>query len=311
MKFKKLLNILAAVVVAGCSTFGAYAESNITLEREPAISFDSGDWKKYVAKTKDADKANITLDTANTKGYQALSLQIKGKVTDTVGEPNFTYSKYLKKKDGKKLYPLSGVDGVQPSTIGIEISAKKFGLSTFDNCTIEFTYRFGDSLKSKLLQDSAFVYPTDDYYKVLTENPVKLKYDDSEKDNVGQYGKAVLNVKKNLNSTKIVFELPITKKLDESVLMYLDNIVIRTPQKKGNKHYYVANVDSYNSGATPAKINEKANVQNKDKTEEVYGDTSTKSDKLNPLFIAGGVIIGVAVVAGIVVLVIKRSKKFY
>lgn len=315
MKIRKLLgSILAcAVITASNFTFTAAAavdKSKLSTDKDsPALSFDSEEWKDYVKLTSEADKANLALSTEKTKTFQAYSLKISGELKSNITH-DMTYAKYLTDKKGNKLYPKAGSNGERAWTIGAEISAKDFGLDSFDGCSVSFTYRFGEDVGDKLFEKSMFVYPTNDFsYQVIEETPLQIKYDDSSDDNnVDQYANGTLNVRKNIKSTKIVFEVPLIKTTAKTALVYLDNITIKTTEKDGSKALYAKNVDGYNSSADKAKISSKV-IENEVQTMDI--DTSNKSESSGKGLIIVFVIIGIVVVAAIVIFIIKLKQRFY
>lgn len=318
MKIRNLFGALAAAAVILVSSIPVSAENFSadksklnTNDDEPALSFDSNEWSGYVKTTQDADRIGLKLSTENTKTYQGLSLKLTGG-SSTVITHDLTYSKYMKDENGKKLYPKAGITGMKPWTMGIEISAKSFGMKYFDGCLVTFNYRFSENVKDKLMSDSLFVYPTDDYYKVITGKPLQLTYNDPQVDNVSQYGEGMLSVAPGMKATKIVFEVPLLKIMKKSDMIYLDNIKIDTPLSKDGKTLSVANVDGYNKGAEPQKINEKVQVkEQKDAGLKEPVKTENSSEKTNPWLVVGIVILGIVVVAGIVIVIIKVKNKYY
>ena len=310
MLFKRIFGVACAAVVSlGCLTVTAAAdeaeedeashieftssESFLTKDMEPALSFDNDNWKNFVFKTRDADSIGVSMTQDKTTSYQGYSLEVSASGADSS-------KAFMNTADAEEgaLCP------------GIELRAESFGLSCFDGCMIMFNYKMGSDVENKLVDNNVLAFGTDEEYSAsLTSQPVKLTYDVLLNDNVTQYRSESVGVPTSPQGgsvTKIVFEFPITQKLDSDVIC-LDNIFIQLPDGE----HYIKNQDGYNPNAEKKETIE--GIQIKEKVESKNISTSetkeTSSSKKGVVIVI--VIIAVLIAGVVVFFVIKHKTKYY
>jgi hypothetical protein len=195
--------------------------------------------------------------------------------------------------------------------IGIELQSSDFGLSCFDGCLISFAYRLTQDDESALLDKSVWVFPSNDDYQGLANNPTKLTVDTAIDDNVSQYRKNVISVPTDVGATKLVFEIPTIGAISGDVL-YLDNIQIEVPDGYSDDAPYVANVDGYNARAEAREtIDEIKITKNQAVTTDSAEEVEKSSDKTKPLIIVLSVVVAAAVIVVLVIFIKKRRNRFY
>ena len=133
-----------------------YDESRLTDKNEPALSFDGSGFEDYIHLTRDADKAGIAFKKINTGCYQGNSLKITAK-TETGVEGYFPMSVLDNSDENAPDIKDTG----KYSVVGIEFHAKDFGLSYFDGCFINFTFKMTEEDENALLNNSIYVYGAD------------------------------------------------------------------------------------------------------------------------------------------------------
>lgn len=281
----------------------------LSADKDPALSFDTEAFEDYIHLTRDAEKGGIKLSQDRDTYYQGASMRISAK-TDGV-EGYMTGSATVRDSDNNLVYP-DAPDAEEPdsmSFIGIEIQAEDFGLTCFDGCMVTFAYRLTQADESALLDKSVWVYPTDDSYVRLADNPIKLTVNTTLDDNVSQYRKSYVTVGTDVGATKIVFDIPTTGAVDGDVL-YLDNMGIQLPDEVG-ENKYIKNLDGFNKNAKPREIIEELKITQQGNTVESKSEIDKKSDKVNPLtFVIIGVSVGV-LAAVVIILVKKLRNRFY
>ncbi len=281
----------------------------LTSVKEPALSFDSDKFDSYLHLTRDADKAGISFAQDKDTYYQGNSLKVKA---DTSGvEGYFPNSGIVKDADNNQLYPDApeADETDKMSIIGIELHCEDFGLTTFDGCTFQYTYRLTEKDSSALLDGSAWVYAADADDVRVSSMPQQLKVSTTIDDNVSQYQSALLSVAPEIGSSKVIFELPTVGAVKEDVI-YLDNITIILPESFGDEKF-VKNVDGYNANAEAKATVDEIKISKKLDVEDATKSVEKTSNKTSPVVF---VIIGVAVVAVAVAGVIifkKLRNRFY
>lgn len=283
--------------------------SMLVAENQPALSFDSEAFEKYIHLTRDAEKANIKFSQDRDTYYQGASMRISAK-TDGV-EGYMSCSGMVRDADNNLIYPDApeAEDTSKFSVIGVELQAADFGLSCFDGCMITFAYRMTAEDETALLDKSVWVFPTDDDYVRLADTPIKLSVNTTLDDNVSQYRKSYVTVGTDVGATKVVFEVPTIGAINGDAL-YLDNLVIQLPDDVGDNKY-IKNLDGYNANAEPREIIEELKITKKGNTIDSDSEIKKSSDKVSPIIF---VVVGVAVVivgVAVFLLIKKFRNRFY
>ena len=313
----------AAVLAASCLAVTVFAEaaederpdipfeikdtSLVTTEKgSPSISFDSDDWQKYVHTTPDSDKIGLKLATDKSTYYQGFSLKAtaSGSTSDLLFNAQFVTD-----SDNSYVYPEAQEENPSFICPGIELRCEDFGLTCFDGCFLTFYYKIGADADGKLMENSVYVFATDENYNVtLSANTQRLTYDVLMNDNVKQYRSQSIQVKEKMAATRIVFETPVQQNMDSDVLC-LDNITITLPAQDGVTQY-IKSLDGYNASAKAQETIE--GIQIKEKTSSVdIGDAPEKKEGGNNIVVIIIVIVAVVVVGVVVFFIIKKKKQFY
>lgn len=328
MIFKRImLFVLSIFAASSCMVFGVYAEENsknkasdfsaknemlTTDSTAPTISFDTHSWEDYVHLTTEGEQMGIKMREDTTYHYQGASLKVYSDFQGIEKDRFYNFADSVRNTNGELVYPNASIEGTIYATPGIELRAADFGLSTFDGCVIEFTYRLGDDVDGKLMDNSIYVFPTDEAYNHLSDKPVILKFDNVLDNNVSQYKKQIVPVAEDIGSTKIVFQTAILKEITSNIF-YLDNIQILTPIELDGKEAFIKNVDSYNDKATPKEIVDEFPIYSSNQIDS-HSDSSVQEDGkfvIAPfiLIVAAGFVVVLAV--AIIIIVIIQKRKFY
>lgn len=324
MILKRVLCAFSAAAIAASMSVSAFAdaseekeviefkadESMLTSDDSaPTISFDTSDWEKYVHLSPDAELIGLKIKQDADTYYQGASLKV---FSDSAGytEKPYNYADTLRDADNNLIHPDYNENTVYV-TPGVELRAEDFGLTCFDGCLITYNYRIGTDVQNKLMDNSVYVFPVDGEYTHQLSMPIKLQYNDSDSDNVSQYRSQMVNVPGNVSATRIVFEIPITAKMDADIF-YLDNISIQTPLEDSDGNtLYVKNLDNYNANAKPRATIEGIKIKKQGNNISQTDSTSKESkSSFNPVIIVVGVLIA-GVIALVVVMIIKHKNKYY
>ncbi len=323
--FNRIACLAAAAVMSVCAVMPAYADAEeervidpyteneemLTEDTDaPTISFDLSDWSKYLTVTDEGSSLiSMKLDNDNKTAYQGQSLKVSV-ASDSDVEGLHQYSWEARDADGNYIYPETqgdGADDLDYITTGFVLKASDFGLNYFDGGMLTFKYRINPDADGLLMDNSCFVFPCygDDYNRVESRQ-LKLEYNNTDSNNTTMFANGVMSVSDGVGADKIVFTVPLVKKTDKIDVLYLDNIVFTTQSGK-----QVINLDGYNENAKEQKGDLAIEVQKKDNTISIADSGKSKTEGTNVVIIVGAVILGLAVVAGIVFLVIKLKNRFY
>ena len=326
MKSRKVICLMTAVLMSLCTGFGAFAEKSdskaeefkidekntTTTQNEPALSFDMSDWSNYVESTPDSSKINLKLKQEKSNSYQGGTLKITGSTkTDITEFPTFAWK--VQDANANYLYPKAKEKDAKHITMGAEIDAKDFGMNCFDGCLITFIYRIDESVKGKLMDDSVYVFPTDDKYNTLDSKELKMKYNDADNNNVKQYAKGIIQIAPNVGATKLIFETPIIKACEETDILFVDNIQITTPLWVDGKEVYVKNIDGYNSNAEILEnVDDFPTYTNVDEDSNTSSETEVSNVTKTSIFIyIGAGVLGVGVIVFIIIMIKRIRNRFY
>lgn len=325
MRKKRLLSAVAAMVFAlgAAAPLGASADKEekekvikfkydkdmVTETKEPALSFDGGEFKDYIHLTRDAGKGGISFQQDKDTAYQGVSLKV---LADTSGISGyFNGSSYVKDENNNSLYPDApkedDVDNL--NFVGIELHSEDFGMTTFDGCLFNFAYRLAAEDKEALLGGTVWVFGADDD-NVRRSDSLQLTTNTTLDDNVTQYrNNALISIPEKANVTKLIFDIPAQNAL-KGEAVYLDNIFILLPDSAGD--VYVANVDSYNPNAKVSEIVDEIKIS-KEKNDTAIADKKIEKQKDNTkkriVILVTTIVILVAV--GGTFFVIYLRKRFY
>ncbi len=285
-----------------------YDESRLTDKNEPALSFDGSGFEDYIHLTRDADKAGIAFKKINTGCYQGNSLKITAK-TETGVEGYFPMSVLDNSDENAPDIKDTG----KYSVVGIEFHAKDFGLSYFDGCFINFTFKMTEEDENALLNNSIYVYGADKNSMRLTDKYTQLKFDKAANDTVTGYNttSGTIGVPVNCGAEKLIIDMPVNAALDGDVL-FLDNITVKLPSSAGDKQY-IKNIDNYNP---TAKKNDKGTEiivkeGNGDQEENSVAEATLSSKEKSPVFRVVITIIAIIVVGTAILLFVRSHKKYY
>lgn len=324
MLLKRLVSLCAAAVIAcGCAACVMaddskkkekaikfkYDESMVVSEKDKigyTLSFDNSEWKNYVKLTEESEKAGLSIVSETDRAYQGASLKVKAKNTAEIKDiQNVAW--VFKDENNKIMFPdvEEGAEGLL--TMGIELNAKSFGLSTFDGSMLVLTYSFDEKGVDALVGKSFALFSAKEDNTYAGGVSIVAK-NTTISDNINQYRQALVTVPKKANSTKIVIEIPVQKAYTGEI-MTIDNIDITLPDDKG----YIKNLDGYNENATPKETVEELQVQEQKKQAEDTQITTDKEDssKSNTVVVVVIVIVGILLLAGGAVLFVKLKAKFY
>ena len=324
MLVKRLVCALAAAVIACGCAMTAFADDNkeekaikfkydkgmVVSEKDKVgytLSFDNKDWSNYVDLTEDAKKAGLSIKVETDRSYQGASLKISADSSKEIKDKHNVCWQFkgadgsLKYKDVEK-----GTEGL--TTIGVELNADKFGLSTFDGCMMVLTYRFDEKGVDALDCASAVLFSAKKNGYVWSGGDTVVPKNTTISDNVNQYRQALISVPTKGNSTKLIIEVPVAKAYSGEI-MTIDNIDICLPGDKG----YIKNLDGYNENATPKETVEEIQVKEQKKPAEDVQIATEKehSSKSKGIVIAVIVIVAILLAAGGVFLYIKMKAKYY
>lgn len=325
MLIKRLMSAAAALVMlASVPAFSVFADEEeennavplevsdpalLTATKEPALSFDGSGFDKYIHLTKDADKAGISFEQDKDTFYQGNSMKVKA---DTSGvEGFFAVSGMVRDADGNNVFPDApeGDETDKFSIVGIELHSEDFGLTTFDGCTMQFTYRLTEADQTALQGSAVWVYAATAEDVRMTSTPTQLTVSTALDNNVSQYQSAFLSIAPGQGTSKVIFEMPASSAIKGDVI-YLDNITIVLPDDFGDNKY-VKNVDGYNPNAEAKATVDELKVK---KTQDV-GTATEKvektSDKTNPVVYVIAVVVGIAVIVGVFFIVKKLRNRYY
>ena len=327
MKLRRLFCGLSAAAIALCTAFPVLADeeeevvvdpwaisddSILTDDKsKPSFSFDGSGWKDYVHITPDADGA-FSVGSEDTVSYQGVSLKVTGDTSDAPsGMQNFAW--VVTDADGNLVYPGSDAEDAEFVTMGIEFDAKDFGMNYFDGCAFKFTYRINPDIKKDLLGDSIFAFPADDDYKQVSSNMSKIAVNETDAPNTTLYQDKVVPVPTGVGATKFVFEIPLTKGVSKTDLIYIDNLTISANTEAEDGKYsgmIVANVDNYNDVAEKKTTpNELQIAEKEEKTTSASEAEVKESTATVPIII--GVVVGVVIIGGIVFFVVNKMRNRY
>lgn len=284
-----------------------YDKDKVTDTKQPALSFDSTDYKEYIHLTRDAEKGGIAFDQDRDTAYQGVSLKVTADSKGVSGY--FNGSGFVNDEDGKPLYPDTPEveDVINLNFVGIELRAADFGLSTFDGCLFNFAYRLSPEDEDALLGKTVWLFGANDD-NVRKSDPLQLTFNNTIDDNVSQYrGNGLISIPEASNATKLIFDIPVQKKMSAAAL-YLDNIVIQLPGDAG----FVANVDGYNENAKVSEVVEEIKIT-KGKNDTTIADKELVKEKDNTKkrIVILVVVIVTLVIAGAVTAVVFLRKRFY
>ena len=324
MLMKRLVCTLAAAVMAcGCAMTAfagdkkeekaikfKYDKSMVVSEKDKVgytLSFDNKDWKGYVDLTEDAKKAGLSIKVETDRSYQGASLKISAdNKADIADKHNVCWQ--LKGADGSLKYSdvEEGAEGL--TTIGVELNADKFGLSTFDGCMMVMTYRFDEKGVDALDCNSAVLFSAKKKGYVWSGGDTVVQKNTTISDNINQYRQALVSVPTKGNATKLIIEVPISKAYSGEV-MTIDNIDICLPGDKG----YIKNLDGYNENATPKETVEELQIkEEKEQAEDTQIATEKEhSSKTKGVVIVAIVVVVILLLAGGAVLFVKMKAKYY
>lgn len=320
MKNKRFLCLLTVAVAALCMAFSVSADNGgekfwanqdklTTDTNAPTISFDTSAYKDYVKNTKDASLIDLSIDQEKDNSYQGASLKISASLQKELKE-FCTYSDEIRDDDGKLIYPDAAKKDAGYVTMGVKISAGDLGANIFDGCMITFKYRIAAEADGKLLNNSVYVFPTNDKYEKICNKPVELKMNTSDSNNVDQYAQGVVTVPEGIDATELVFEVPVIKPMEKSDVLFIDNIVVTTPLKSGSDYQQLANVDGYNSNAKIQEAPEGLKIKEKENTYSSVDDPEEGS-KISVGFIIG-IAAAAAVAVGLIIFAVRKYKnRFY
>lgn len=320
---KRLVSAAAAMIFAlgAAAPLGASADKEkktvkfkydkdmVTETREPALSFDGGEYKDYIHLTRDASKGGITFEQDKDSAYQGVSLKIK---CDTKGlDGYFCGSEYVTDKEGNYIYTdTPEVEETDKfSYVGIELHCEDFGLSTFDGCLFNFAYRMTAEDKGTLLGDTVWVYGADDD-NIRRSDVLQLTANDTFDDNINQYrSNALASIAENAGSTKLIIDMPAQSALKGDVL-FIDNIFISLPDSADGA--YIANLDNYNPNAKVSEIVDEIKIS-KQKNDTAIADKKIekKEDTTKKRIVILVITIVSLTAAGGLFAFIKLKKRFY
>lgn len=325
--FKKLTSFAAAMALI-LSVSGAafadeeeypYTEDSAFLTEDgsaPTLSFDTDVWMDYVKVTPlGKELGGISLGNEKNNAYQASTMKVSVKTTKAVTElQQFAWD--IKDANGNYMYPEARDDETadaseranEYATLGIELNASDFGLSYFDGATIYFYYRFNPNSYDILMGDSIFAYGAqgDDYLAVGTAK--RLKFNDSDENNVTTYRSTSVPVKRGVGADKFVITVPVQLANMDMPVVYIDNITIQT-----QSGLFVKNVDNYNVSAVPQEVQNDVQVVPHEKrtADAVQGKENKDSKAKNIIAYIGIGAIAVVILVVVVIVIKKKSKKFY
>lgn len=329
MKLRKVICLMTAVLMSACTALSAFAEDSTKSKKieaysideskttiksdEPTLSFDMSDWSKFVKTTKDANKINMKLKQEKSNSYQGGTLVISGGTNSNITEFP-TFAGRVMDSDANLVYPKAAEEDAKHITMGAELDAKDFGMNYFDGCLITFVYRIDQSVNGKLMDNSVYVFPTDNDYSVLDSKELKITYNDSDNNNVTQYARGVIQVSENVGATKLIFETPLIKVCKDTDIMFIDNVQVTTPLWEDGKEVYVGNVDGYNSNAEPQEIVAGLQIDNNATADESTVSSADKQDNVSKtniiIFIGAGVLV-VGIVIFVLIMVRRHKNRFY
>ena len=328
MKVSRILSAAAALLmaVAALAPSAVFAEEEEEKEiiefkydkdmlselKEPAISFDTSDYKDYIHLSRDAAKAKIGISEDKDTPYQGVSLRVSA---DTQGiDGYFSCSGFVSDADNNPVYPdapeETEVDKM--NLVGLELHSEDFGLSTFDGCLFNFAYRLSEEDAGALMADTVWVFPADSD-DVRTGEPLKLTVNTTIDDNVNQYrNNALVSIPEESNSTKLIIDIPTLGAVTGDVL-FLDNILIELPDYADvGDAKYIMNLDGYNKNAQVSEIVDEIKIS-KGKNDTTIADKKIEKvkDNTKKRIIILVVVVGVLVLGVGGVAFVKLKKRFY
>ncbi len=325
MRLKRLLSIVSAVMMLGaCTVFSVSADeeeesvpdfyadrSMLTTDTSaPSMSFDMTEWKNHVYITPDGSLLDLQVAQEKTYAYQGATLKITASQSKDIDDM-CTYSSLIRDSDGNLVYPNSDDEDAEYLTMGVELHPGDFGLNCFDGCMITFKYRINQEAEGKLMGDSVFAFPCTDDYEKVTSTAVQLKINTTDSNNVTQYANAIISVPDKCGATKFVFEVPVIKKMEKTDVLYIDNIVISTPEQEGGVDMQVANIDGYNENAKAQEIVQGLTVA--PRSNGLSSDSSSAESNSGPnvaiIIVVAVVVVGLAAV--VFIFIKKRKNRFY
>ena len=271
------------------------------------LSFDNKDWKNYVKLTDQAEKAGLSITAETEQSFQGASLKVRAKNTAEIKDTqNVCWE--IKDSDNKQMFPDVAEDTEGLLTMGIELNAKDFGLSTFDGSMMVFTYRFDEKGVDALVGNSVVLFSSKKKGYLYSGGSTVVAKNTTLSDNVNQYRQALVTVPKKGNSTKLIIEIPVQKAYTGDI-MTIDNIDICLPDDVG----YIKNLDGYNEVATPKETIEEIQIkEDEPESENVQIATEKEhSSKSKVIVIVVIVVVVIILLAGGAVLFVKFKQKFY
>ena len=150
-----LKKFVSALLICGVALSGAAALTTSADTSEgaaPTLAFDGDDWSKYIDVFDDTGSGAYSLKSERDVVYQGASAKLTANLTNP---PDYA--------------------GGSEDSMGIMLSAEKFGLDNFDGYTLSFYTRFNVNIEGLLNEDKAYVFGQN-ADKELTTPTIKTIY---------------------------------------------------------------------------------------------------------------------------------------
>ena len=280
-----LKKFVSALLICGLALSGAAAlttSADTSEDAAPTLAFDGDDWSKYIDVFDDTGSGAYSLKSERDVVYQGASAKLTANLTNP---PDYA--------------------GGSEDSMGIMLSAEKFGLDNFDGYTLSFYTRFNVNIEGLLNEDKAYVFGQNADKELTTPTIKTIAY--SAASNVNNYEKQFITIPTDTKTTEILIKVPLAQAYTGDV-MYLDNLsLLYATDGDANP---VVTLDTYNANAP---ISDKGDVikQNKKQTTVDTSEVEKSSE-------GGSVGIIIVIAAAILVIggavafaIVKAKKRFY
>lgn len=280
---------------------------------QPTLSFDMSKWQDYV-KVAETDGVTVSLSEDNKASYQGQSLRVTVTSEEKIDDNDLNLNWEIWDSKNQHMFESAADPDKAYRNIGIMLNAEDFGLECFNGSTITFRYRIGIGAKGKISGDTVLASVVDPEGKWIDGAKVtKFPINETDSDNVNKYAMGVISIgemddRMTEPASSVLIMVPVSQKLNDVAVLYLDNLTVKL-----NSGAQVANLDGYNKSSQP-KDEKELEIQIQQERTEVERNMrgeSLKSRVKTVMAVVGLAILGVGVLAGITIAIIKVKKRFY